>query len=332
MPSVVFWPSVGGGTEHYRCRAPGEALRRLGWDVGYITDEHSSVDADVLVLQRVAAPGIGDLIAEFQRRRGVVVYDIDDLYDSVPAYNPSGRYVQDVIGYMHEAMSAADLITCSTPELADAYRRLGPTVVLGNYLDPDVWAEHEMAKYRSPRIKVHVGWAGHATARHGDLDLLRPWLPGWLADNPDVTFVGCGGPEILDYLGVGGLASPPTEKGQHFRPYDHLPAMLTMLDVGLVPLVFNRFNEAKSWCKGMEYAAAGAAIVASPSREYRRFIRPGLNGYLVRRNDWRGALNRTLDALDALKAGAKRVAGEYTIDRHIGAWTAAYGALRAVPA
>lgn len=333
MTSVAFWGAVGGGTEHYRCRAPGAALSRCGWDVTYIDDASSSVDVDVLVLQRLATPWAVDVIEQFRRRiGGTVVYDIDDWYDGVPDYNPAAAPVSGIVGFAHAAMAAADVITCSTPELAEAYGHLGRTVVLPNYLDPDVWALSNVAQYRAPRIKVHVGWAGHVAFRSADLDLLRPWLPGWLADNPDVVFVGCGGPDILDYLGVPGVASPPTERGGYFRPYDHLPAMLTHLDVGLVPLVFNRFNEAKSWCKGLEYGAAGAAVVASPSREYRAFVQQNVNGFLVRRNDWRGALNRTLDNLDDLRAGARRVAEEYMIDRHVGRWVDAYTTARAVAA
>lgn len=318
---------MGGGTEHYRCRAPGEALRRLGWNVAY-TDGSVGFDADVAVFQRVAEPWLPGLFAELRRQGTLVVYDIDDWYDNIPGYNPASAEVKPILRHVHDAMAAADVVTCSTPELAEAYSRLNRTVVLPNYLDPDIWSAAELAKFHTTRDKIHVGWAGHVDYRHADLDLLKPWLGRWLEDNPDVCFVGCGGRAILEHLGVTGIACPASGDGDSFRPYDHLPAMLTHLDVGLVPLVFNRFNQAKSWVKGLEYGAACAAAVASPSREYRKFIRPGVNGRLVRRNDWRGALNRTLDNLDTLKLGARRVAEEHMIDRHIHRWVDTYSTAR----
>lgn len=320
MPSVVFWAGVGGGTEHYRCRAPGAALTRQGWDVSYVEDDQSSLAADVVVLQRVARPGTAELVRKLQAHGIRVVYDIDDWYDKIPAYNPASEHVAPIINEVHAAMRQADLITCSTFELAEGYKRFGETVVLENYLDPDVWGEIPSA----PRTKVHVGWLGHFDYRSADLDLLRPWLKDWLASRPDVQFVTCGSPETGPYLGVKALTSPKTREGNYLRPYDHLPLLLCHLDIGLAPLAFNRFNQAKSWCKAMEYNAAGAAVVATPSREYRRYIRPGINGLFARR-DWERQLDTVIDNLDQYRQGALKVAAEHMVDDHIHRWIEAWG-------
>lgn len=316
----MFWAGVGGGTAHYRCRTPGAALTRSGWDVAYVESDDSPLAADVVVLQRVVAPFVPELIRRLQVVGSTVVYDVDDWYDAIPDYNPASRTVTgDTLAMLHDALRAADLITCSTPELAEGYARFGPTAVLPNYLDPDLWGDAH--RYRRPRTEVHVGWMGDAKARIADLALLRDWLPGWLDRNPGVKFVGVGsGPELFDYLGVGGL-TPSGERILH--PYEHLPALLSWVDVGLVPLVHNRFNQAKSWCKGLEYNAAGAAVVASGSREYRSFVQPGVNGFLAHK-DWPSVLDRTLDRLDDLRAGARRIAEEHMIDRHIGQWVDAW--------
>ena len=164
---------------------------------------------------------------------------------------------------------------------------------------------------------------GSAKWRGADLDLIRPWLAGWLKDHPEVRFIVAGSDESLfDWLGVGGVICPPDK--DYIRPYEHLPAMLAHFDIGLVPLASNRFNQCKSWCKGMEYNAAGVPAVASPSREYRKFIEPGVNGFLVRRNDWRGALDRALSDLPHLRAGALSTAKRYVIDEHIDRWADLY--------
>jgi glycosyltransferase involved in cell wall biosynthesis len=288
--------------------------------VHYVVDGTIPDTADVVVLQRVMRPDTPDIIRSLQAAGAVVVYDIDDLYDAIPSYNPASSEIRDPdIALLHESLAAADLVTVSTDELADAYGRFGPVAVLPNYLDPDIWTGND--KYRRLRTDIHVGWLGSARWRGGDLELLRPWLASWLKSHPNVRFVAAGSDEsLLGDLGVGGFVCPPAR--DHVRPYEHLPAMLAWFDIGLVPLTFNRFNESKSWCKGMEYNAAGVPAVASPSREYRKFIEPGVNGYLAR--DWPSALDRALDNLDTLRAGAKRTAERYVIDRHIRRWVDAY--------
>lgn len=321
MPSVVFWPGVGGGTAQYRCFTPGRALRRQGWEVRFVEDDDPDLRADVVVLQRLTGPSAPDLVDGLRANGVKVVYDIDDWYDGIPDYNPFRA--ADVLPTLHACLERADLITCSTPELAEGYGRFGPTEVLENYLDPDIWSGNQ--HYRRLHDEIHVGWLGVAHHRDADFDLLKPWLPDFLHDNPQVRFVIAGsGEKALAELGVPGLVCPPA-KG-HIRPYEHLPAMLAWFDVGLVPLAQNRFNQAKSWCKGMEYAGAGAPVVASPSREYRRFVQPGVNGQLVR-GDWSAALRKVLADLDAHREGARATAEAHLIDSHIHHWVDAYGRL-----
>jgi glycosyltransferase involved in cell wall biosynthesis len=336
MPSVVFLPGQPGGTAEYRCHTPGRALERLGWDVAFqehidlTTDGRVRDDPDVVVVSRAMGEYLPDAFRRIRRHgRTLTVYDIDDWFAGVPAYNPASRLDPAV---MHATMAEADLITCSTPELAEGYAHLGPTVVLPNYLDPDIWTGNQ--KYRTPRAAVHVGWMGAFHWRSGDLDLLRPWLPRWLDENPGVRFVAAGCPELLDHLGIDGLTTPkywgnPTSGvNANLYPYEFLPAMLAHIDVGLVPLLPSRFNNAKSWCKGMEYNAMGIPSVASPSREYRRFVEPGGNGVLVRKNEWPRAIERVMDDLDGYRARSARMAERYFIDHHAHRWADAYASCR----
>lgn len=337
MPSVAFWAGQAGGTAQYRCATPGAALKRLGWDVTYYDESIQQAadgrirgEPDVLVISRI----MGDLVPEIVRkakRHSLVVYDTDDWFFDVPGYNPASKLTD--IDTMHEAMREADFISCSTPELAEGYSKLNRTVVLRNYLDPDIWQEHK--GYRLAHNGIYLGWMGAFHWRGGDLELLKPWLPQFLSDHPEVTLVSAGSPELFDYLGVDGLTTPdlmgtkPTELSTHLRPYAHLPAMIGSFDIGLVPLAQNKFNECKSSCKGLEYGAMGVPAVASPSREYRSFIRPGVNGQLVRKNNWAQRIEQVMDDLPNYRLGARKVAEEYWIDDHVGAWVDAYSLARA---
>lgn len=337
MPSVLFWVGEPGGTGEYRCSTPGRALARAGWDVAFeedgidmTVDGQVRGDPDVLVICRIMGDYIPDAIRRIKARgRTKVVFDVDDWFAGLPGYNPASQLPDEMIHNMHRAMSEADLITCSTPELAEGYSVLNRTVVLPNYLNPEVWQPfQDMARMRS---HIHVGWAGAFHWRGADLELLKPWIYEFLDKHREVRFAAIGCRELLEWLGIDGLTTPrlpPNEKtsirNRDLHPYVHLPAMLANLDIGLVPLVHNRFNQAKSHCKGMEYNAMSVPAVASPSREYLSYIRPGVNGLLVRKNNWAQQLERILDDLDAYRAGARKVADEYWIDDHIHKWEAAY--------
>lgn len=338
MPSILFWSGQPGGTAEYRAFVPGRALAKLGWDVRF-DDEGVNVtldgrvegDPDVLVLVRA----MGDYVPDMVRRvvacgRTKVVYDTDDWFRAVPGFNPASKLHPDTVATMHAAMRLADLVTVSTPELAEGYADLNRCVVLPNFLDPDLWGD--ALSYRTPRTFRTIGWAGAFHWRGGDLELLKPWIYDFLDDHPDFRFAAIGCRELLGWLGIDGVTTPemPNPKGEHRRlsrflhPYEHLPAMLGCLDIGLVPLSHSRFNQAKSWCKGMEYAGAGVPCVASPSREYRTFIQPGVNGLLVRKNNWRVQIERILNDLDGYQHRARKVAETYFADRHIHRWVDAY--------
>jgi glycosyltransferase involved in cell wall biosynthesis len=338
VPSVRFWTGQVGGTAEYRCHGPGRALIDLGWDVefdeeGFDVSTAGRVrgDPDVLVLSRT----MGDYVPDAVRRivqcgRTKVVFDIDDWFADVPRYNPASKVHADLVDTMHAAMREADLITCSTPELAEGYAHLGKTVVLPNYLDRRIWGPFD--GYRSDRDFLTLGWQGGFHWRSGDLELLKEWVPKFLRSHPDIRFAAVGCPELLDYLDIDGITTRPmpenTKTGplsKNLHPYPHLPVMVSHIDVGLVPLLDNRFNQAKSWCKGMEYNAMGIPAVASASREYQRFIQPGVNGFLVRKpNRWRHWVERAFDELDHLREMSRKTADDYWIDDHIGLWVDAY--------
>lgn len=318
MPSVVFWSGVPGGTGQYRCFAPGEAMRRAGWDVSYVETETDSLVADVVVFGRVISEIVPGLIDQLHARTdSLVVYDIDDWFDDVPDYNPAHEVE---LWQVHEAMKRVDLITVSTPGLAKLYQRFAPTAVLPNYLDPAIWSDLEEHRMAHPGLVL--GWLAAYKWRGGDIEVLRPWLPQFLEDHPEVTFAALGCPELLDDLGIQGISVP-------LLSYEFLPKMLGTLDIGLAPLTFNAFNwRGKSACKSMEYGAMGVPSIASPSEANTAYIRPGLNGQLVRKNDWVRRVEMVMDDLDNYRLGARKVAEEWYIDEHIGAWIDAYARAR----
>ena len=78
-------------------------------------------------------------------------------------------------------------------------------------------------------------------------------------------------------------------------PIDYYPAGLVNIDIGCCPLDDNRFNHAKTFIKAMEYAASGAAVVASPT-VYDKLIDHRENGYICETVDeWEQALSELIE-------------------------------------
>ena len=66
------------------------------------------------------------------------------------------------------------------------------------------------------------------------------------------------------------------------------------MDIGIVPLRASAFNDAKSYLKGLEYAALGIPFVASSTPEYARLADLGVGVLSVSKKDWYRHLDRLL--------------------------------------
>lgn len=98
-----------------------------------------------------------------------------------------------------------------------------------------------------------------------------------------VVGTGLGVQDALD------LDEPPTATG--WLPIEAYPEAILQFDVGIVPLAEHPFNEAKSWLKGLEFAALGVPFVASSTGPYRELMREGVGTVALDPADWYGALS-----------------------------------------
>ena len=71
--------------------------------------------------------------------------------------------------------------------------------------------------------------------------------------------------------------------------------MFPPLDIGLVPLNDVEFNHAKSYIKGLEYAAAGVPFICSYSPEYQVLADAGVGRLAKTPEEWTYHLTELLD-------------------------------------
>jgi glycosyltransferase involved in cell wall biosynthesis len=281
-----------------------------------------AIDADLWVLQRSHLNG-------FRGSRGKkVIGDQDDSFH-LPKWH---RAYKHRVALQHAAVNEGyrhvDAMTVSTPQLAEDYADHCDDIhILRNYLDWEMWESVEQqSEVERPRLRI--GWMGAYDFHQGDIHMLRGILGPWLEQHPDVDFVVAGpsAEKTHDALGI--------PKGQRVSidgvafGSSRLPEITAVMDIGIVPLEPNRFNEAKSHLKGMEYAACGIPCIASPTESYRYWIKEGVNGLFASKpGEWRAALESFVDD-DAFRRdcgrNARLQASEHTIDKHIDKWEQVY--------
>lgn len=331
---VFGWIADWFGCGQYRVGIPLWGLREMGYRVAlaerippalaeprsFRLGEHPTV----IVGQRVCKPepsGIWQRIAAEGFHR--LVYEVDDdLFTIDPRSNPAGAamYGDPVIrANIRRNCEVADLVTVSTPRLAEVFGEFNPNVaVLPNVVLPD------LLKWERPRReRLTVGWGGSFTHLM-DFDDSGPQLRRWMNRHPEADF-HCIGTDFTEHLRF----PPDRTRFSEWSPaFDDYYRKIDF-DIGLAPLKSHVFNRSKSHVKALEYAALGIPAVVSAEPPYEDFVDHGETGFLVRRpHEW----GKFLDLLandpalrEAMGARAKLRAAKYTIEAKANLWRDAYG-------
>jgi len=345
-----------GGSGFYRIAQPAGWLAAAGHDVtlGTLMGERSSGrlgvqpirtytheeiywSPDVLVIQRWMVDDVAPAIQRAQREHGtVVVNDIDDwwlgLSPSNRAFERKENRRDDVNqGHLMRALQVSDLVTVSTPFLAEKHAAKGQRVkVLRNCIDLDRWIPKPVCD--APPV---VGWVGGIPWRSGDLETMQGLMSHFLEEH-HLAFHHSGymrehGADVRQRMGLADEVDVTVMGMTQISEYPHL---FDPIDIGIVPLSYRPFNEAKSCLKGMEYAAAGIPFVAAATSEYRWLERLGCGRTAKRPKDWLYHLRQLLDPQVRANDRERNLAAVRTLslERHGGDWERAYESLLAAHA
>lgn len=272
-PRILTYGTGSYGSWQYRVRQPMNVMQDQGvlrvTHTPFVGSKITSLPS-VAEIERLQPTALlmhntmhDDFIRSMQAYKQVnnafIVFGQDDLMAALPPKNPFARTVyKDVKKRLRKCLSLADRLVVTTEPLAHALGDMvGDIRVIPNYLDETVW--NGLQSMRHAGAKPRVGWAG-AQQHLGDLELLEEVVRE-TASRVDWIFFGmC--PQFLR----------PYAKEVHdaveFECYPDRLAQLN-LDVALAPLEHNRFNEAKSNLRLLEYGILGWAVIASDIQPYR---------------------------------------------------------------
>lgn len=233
-------------------------------------DGHDYFDCDVIVMQRYMHKQVLPDMQRAQAAGQVILQDVDDWYWGLSkknhAYDASDplKNPDENINWYENIIKNSDGVIASTPFLFNRMQEWNENTVLHtNYVDTNMFAkayEHE------PKLKIVVGWMGSTAHRSGDLEILKPFSKkiSEFATWHHTGFMNV--PHWPKFHKEIGVEAGATTTSPFVAPYELNKGI--KFDVGIVPLTDVAFNHAKSYIKGLEYAAAGVPFVCSWSPQY----------------------------------------------------------------
>lgn len=281
---------------------------------------------DIIVFKLLMQQEVLDAIPKARALGQKIVVDVDDWFDGLaesnkafeatdPIKNPkSNREIYAKI------ILEADAVITSTPFLFDYYAAKRDNVfMVRNGIDLQRWKKRQ---YR-PNRRMKVGWVGATHWRSNDLEQLSPFLGQYL-EMRKLLFHHSGHSNTAPHANrLFGIPDSIT-KVSPMVPILAYPLLFQNIDIGLIPLNNIQFNHAKSFIKGLEYAAAGIPFVASYSPEYEFLSKNGIGRVAYSQSDWIYHLDELLDPKmrkDEIDENYESL-NEYTMEKRGDDWDA----------
>ena len=328
VPKIWAFPVNDMGVGEYRVRSPLKALHNYGLaQVSLLPNHQERVlpdiveiergQPDVLLLQNGHVRFLENAWESYAAFNQVFkIYAQDDLVYHLPRKHPlKAIWPKDLHRRIRQLLQHSDRLIVANEVLAAEFGKMITDVrIVPNYLEVGRWTN--LAMPRAPRLDglPRVGWAG-AGQHQGDLELMLPILQ---ATYKHVNWIFLGMcPEIL---------RPYVHEFHGGVPFDAYPAKLASLDLDLAvaPLEMNKFNQAKTNLRLLEYGVMAWPVVCTD-------IQPYKNAPVTRlANSAKLWIATILDKLSDPKALSREgevlqqwVLENYMLENHLAEWVAA---------
>lgn len=259
-----------------------------------VTKARCTVDADVLVFQRLTHKYLSQAIPMFVKQGYHVIVDMDDDLEAISQTNPAWAVyhpksgTRDVVAkhsWLHarDACKHASATTLSSVALMERYGYQHGTVIR-NFVP-----EHYLAVPRDD--STVIGWGGSMRSHAEDVPVMGNSIRRLMDEGYGFIQVGPPG-GLKDALRLGD--EPPSTGPVSMENW--ATALAENIGIGVAPLATTKFNRAKSRLKPLEYASLGIPMVMSDVDEYRAFHDNFGVGLMARKPiDWYRKLKQMLD-------------------------------------
>lgn len=301
----------------YRAHHIIEALPLAGLEGAFVALEqvqsHLSriLSHDLIVLVRLRHNDtIAALIESARRRKLPIVYDLDDyLFDPwvlpyIEALHHGTKQVNAlrILGAYGACLAQCDYFTGSTSYLvqrAEAWGKEGFVIRNGLSTAQLDLSQSALKQRCVPRSDegTRIGYFSGTRTHQADFRIVYPALMNILREEADARLVIVGHLDIGEFPGL----TPFMEQIDELPicHWSQLPAVISGVDVNLIPLELTPFNEGKSNLKYYEAGLLKVPSIASPTRIHRENITPGHNGLLAQTTEeWYNSLKELITQPD----------------------------------
>lgn len=254
---------------------------------------------DTLIGCRVAMPGPSKTWQELKDRGVRLILDLDDDYFHLDPTNAAACRVwtPEMQRSLAVNLGVADVVTCCSEPLAEVLREYAADVrVVPNGLPAQYLGTPR--DYAAAGRPLYVGWAGSGSTV-AELPIAVRAL------NRIADYKRPGGGDVMVRL-VGITPEQAMGRGMKGRrvgalgwvphPEQYLRDVVTEFDVWCAPYRDIPFNRAKFPTKWLESSTLGIPLIASDIEPYRRVIRHGETGFLVKYDhEWGRYLKQLAD-------------------------------------
>lgn len=288
MARVHFWSADMAGSAWYRAVLPAMGLSWLNHQTSHhIRLPQNWKSYDTIVGCRVAQTGPTKMWQHLKQEGKRLVLDLDDDYFHIDPSNARAVEVWDraMLGRLADNMALADLVTCCSEPLADVLRDYAPDVrVIPNGLPAQYLGRPR--DYAAEGRPLYVGWAGTSSTVAELPQAVRALNRISQYPRPGGVMVRMVGIDSGQAMGLGLRGRQIGALGWVERIEHYLHAV-EEFDVWCAPYRDTAFNRAKFPTKWLESSVLGIPLIASDTEAYRRVIRHGENGFLVRyEHEW----------------------------------------------
>lgn len=293
-----FWSADTAGSSYYRAQLPGISLQWLGHNVsGGMRLPGDWRDLDTLVGCRVAKQEPTQMWQYLKAETSIrLVLDLDDDYFHIDPSNTEAVRVWDtaMLGRLADNMAMADVVTCCSEPLAAVLRNYAENVVvIPNGLPAQLLGKPR--DYAAEGRPLSVGWAGTSSTVVELPEAMRALNRISRYPRPGGVQVRLVGIDARQAMGLGLKGRQIGALGWVERIEHYLHAV-SEFDVWCAPYRDTAFNRAKFPTKWLESSVLGIPLIASDIEPYRRVIRHGENGFLVRyEHEWGRLLKQLVD-------------------------------------
>ncbi len=292
------------GCAWYRCVLPGTELEKRGWvtgvgipgfndrdGFGLLTGQSKAIHGwDIIVFKLIMHRDALDKMDQAINLGQKIVVDVDDFFDGLEETNRAYSVTDpknspDINREIYaKIIEKSFAVITSTQFLFDYYSKIHKNVFLvRNGIDA-----HRYSRMNKPRRQFHrtkIGWVGATPWRSNDLEILSPFIGSYIQAK-NIRFHHSGhlinSPTAAEQLNINNQLVSVSG----LCPISDYPRLFSPIDIGIVPLNDVPFNHAKSFIKGLEYAAAGIPFIASDLPEYRYLFEAGVGRLASNEKEW----------------------------------------------